>query len=59
MVGAYEGVIGMDKASSLSRFLKARGDKWKVAENDLQLHGVFVETRGRHAVGFERVIRKM
>jgi metallophosphoesterase (TIGR00282 family) len=59
MVGAYDGVIGMEKSSSLSRFLKARGDKWKVAENDLQLHGVFVETKGRRAIGFERVIRKM
>ena len=59
MVGAYEGVIGMDRHSSLSRFLNVKGDKWKVAEKDLQLHGVFLETQGRGAVRFERVIRKM
>jgi metallophosphoesterase (TIGR00282 family) len=59
MVGPYEGVIGMDARSSLSRFLKAKADKWKVAEKDLQLHGVFVETRGRGAVAIERVVRKL
>lgn len=59
MVGAYEGIIGMDRESSLSRFLKVKTDKWKVAENDLQLHGVVIETSGRKAVRFERVIRKM
>jgi metallophosphoesterase (TIGR00282 family) len=59
MVGAYEGVIGMEKNSSLSRFLSVKGDKWKVAEKDLQLHGFFLETRGRKAIRFERVVRKM
>jgi len=59
MVGPYEGVIGMEKHSSLSRFLKVKGEKWNVAENDLQLHGVLIETRGRRAVHIERVIRKM
>jgi len=59
MVGPYESVIGMEKHSSLSRFLKVKGEKWNVAENDLQLHGVLVETRGRRSVHIERVIRKM
>ena len=59
MVGAYESVIGMDRHSSLSRFLKVKGEKWKVAENDLQLHGVLIETQGRKAIRFERIIRKM
>jgi len=59
MVGAYEGVIGMDRHSSLSRFLKVKAESWKVAENDLQLHGVFLETQGKGAVRFERVARKM
>jgi calcineurin-like phosphoesterase len=59
MVGPYEGVIGMEKNSSLSRFLKVKGEKWSVAENDLQLHGVFIETQGRRTVHFERIIRKM
>jgi len=59
MVGAYEGVIGMDRDSSLSRFLKIKGEKWKVAESDLQLHGVFIETQGRKATRIERVVRKL
>jgi 2',3'-cyclic-nucleotide 2'-phosphodiesterase len=59
MVGPYNGVIGMDKDASLSRFLQAKGDKWKAAETGLQLHGVFLETKGRRAVHFERVVRKM
>jgi 2',3'-cyclic-nucleotide 2'-phosphodiesterase len=59
MVGPYEGVIGMKKEASLSRFLKAKGDKFEVAEGDLQLHAVFVVTEGRKAVSIERVIRKL
>ncbi|MCL1907873.1 MAG: TIGR00282 family metallophosphoesterase [Holophagaceae bacterium] len=59
MVGGYKGVIGMDAESSLSRFLKVKAEKWKVAEDDLQLHGVFLETRGRKAIRFERIIKKM
>jgi metallophosphoesterase (TIGR00282 family) len=59
MVGAYESVIGMDRHSSLSRFLKVRAENWKVAENDLQLHGVFLETQGKSAVRVERVFRKL
>jgi metallophosphoesterase (TIGR00282 family) len=59
MVGAYESVIGMDIQSSLSRFLKVKGDKWKVAEKDLQLHGVLLETQGRKAIRSERVIKKL
>jgi metallophosphoesterase (TIGR00282 family) len=59
MVGAYESVIGMDRHSSLSRFLKVRAESWKVAENDLQLHGVFIDTQGKGAVRIERVFRTM
>lgn len=59
MVGPYEGVIGMKKEASLSRFLKVKGDKFEVAENDLQLHAVLVVTEGRKAVSIERVIRKL
>jgi metallophosphoesterase (TIGR00282 family) len=59
MVGAYEGVIGMDRHSSLSRFLKVKEHDWKMAENDLQLHGVFIETKGKGAVRIDRVVRKM
>jgi metallophosphoesterase (TIGR00282 family) len=59
MVGPYKGVIGMDKDCSLSRFLKIKGDKWKVAEADLQLHGFLLVTQGRKAIHSERIIRKM
>lgn len=59
MVGPYDGVIGMKKEASLSRFLKAKGDRFEVSEGDLQLHGVLVVTEGRKAVSIERVLRKL
>lgn len=59
MVGPYDSVIGMKKEASLSRFLKARSDKFEVATQDLQLHGVFIETEGKLAKRIERVIRTM
>ncbi len=58
MVGPYDGVIGMKKEASLSRFLKVKGDKYEVATDDLQLHAVLVETSGRRAVSIERILRK-
>jgi len=59
MVGPYDGVIGMKKEASLSRFLKAKGDRFEVSEGDLQLHGVLVVTEGKKAVSIERVLRKL
>jgi len=59
MVGPYDGVIGMKKDASLSRFLKARPDRFEVTEGDLQLHGVFIVTEGKKAVSIERVLRKL
>lgn len=59
MVGPYDGVIGMKKEASLSRFLKAKGDRFEVSEGDLQLHGVLVVTEGKKAVGIERVLRRL
>ena len=59
MVGPYEGVIGMKKEASLSRFLKVKADKFEVAERDLQLHAVLVATEGRRAVNIERVLRTL
>ena len=59
MVGPYAGVIGMKAEASLSRFLKARGERFEVAEGDLQLHGVLVVTEGRKAVSIERVMRRL
>ena len=59
MTGPYLGVIGMKKESSLSRFLKAKGDKFEVAEGDLQLHGVLVVTEGRKALSIERILKTL
>jgi len=59
MVGPYESVIGMKVEASLSRFLKARGERFEVASGDLQLHGVLVVTEGKKAVSIERIIRKL
>ena len=59
MTGPYEGVIGMKKEASLSRFLRAKGDRFEVAEGDLQLHGVLVVTEGRKAVAIERILRTL
>ena len=57
MTGPHDGVIGMTKASSLSRFLKAKGDRWEVASGDLQLHAMLVVTEGRRAVSITRIQR--
>jgi calcineurin-like phosphoesterase len=59
MTGPYEGVIGMKKENSLSRFLKAKGDRFEVAEGDLQLHGVLVLTEGRKAVSIQRILKTL
>jgi hypothetical protein len=59
MVGPYDGVIGMKKENSLSRFLKAKGDRFEVAGGDLQLHGVLVLTEGRKAVSIQRILRTL
>jgi metallophosphoesterase (TIGR00282 family) len=59
MVGPYDGVIGMKKENSLSRFLKAKGDRFEVAEGDLQLHGVLVTTEGRKAVAIQRILKTL
>jgi calcineurin-like phosphoesterase len=49
----------MKKENSLSRFLKAKGDRFEVAEGDLQLHGVLVLTEGRKAVSIERILKTL
>ena len=59
MTGPYEGVIGMKKDASLSRFLRAKGDRFEVAEGDLQLHAVLVVTEGRKAVSIERILKTL
>ena len=59
MTGPYEGVIGMKKEASLSRFLRAKGDKWEVAEGDSQLHGVLVVTEGRKAQSIQRILKTL
>lgn len=55
MTGPYEGVIGMRKEASLSRFLGPIRAKYEVAEGDLQLHGVLLTTEGRKATSITRV----
>ena len=59
MVGPYDGVIGMKKEASLSRFLRAKADRFEVTEGDLQLHGLLIVTEGRKAVSVERVLRRL
>lgn len=59
MVGPYDGVIGMTRETSLSRFLKAKGNRLDVAQGDLQLHGVVVDTQGRQAVSIQRVLKTL
>jgi metallophosphoesterase (TIGR00282 family) len=59
MVGPHDGVIGMKKEASLSRFLKAKGERFEVSEGDLQLHAVLVVTEGKKAISIERVIRTL
>lgn len=59
MTGPYQGVIGMTREASLSRFLKARGERWEVAEGDLQFHAVLVEADGKKARSIERIQRRL
>ena len=59
MVGPYESVIGMKIEASLSRFLKARGERFEVAERDLQFHAMLIETDGKKATKIERIVRTL
>ncbi|BDU77772.1 metallophosphoesterase [Mesoterricola sediminis] len=59
MTGPYDGVIGMRKEASLSRFLKVKGEKWEVAEGDPQLHGIFFETEGKKAISIRRIVKTL
>ena len=59
MTGPYEGVIGMKKEASLSRFLSVQKAKYEVAEGELQLHAVLIETSGRKAVSIARIERRL
>jgi metallophosphoesterase (TIGR00282 family) len=59
MTGPYDSVIGMTKEASLSRFLRAKGERFEVATGDLQLHAVLFETDGRKAKSIERIQRRL
>lgn len=59
MTGPYDGVIGMKKEASLSRFLGPLRAKYEVASGDLQLHAVLISTEGKRAVSIERVLRTL
>lgn len=43
MTGAHQGIIGMDRAAILQRFLDSLPAKFEVADGDVQLNGVIVE----------------
>ncbi len=59
MTGPYEGVIGMKKEASLSRFLSVQKARYEVAEGDLQLHAVLIETEGKRATSITRLERRL
>ena len=59
MTGPYDGVIGMRKEASLSRFLGPLRAKYEVASGDLQLHAVLIATEGKRALSIERVLRTL
>ncbi len=59
MTGPYESVIGMKKEASLARFLSVQRAKFEVADGDLQLHTVLIETQGKKAISIERILRKL
>jgi len=59
MVGPYSGVIGMKKEISMGRFLKARGERFIVAEDDLQLHGILLVTEGSKVISIQRIIKML
>jgi hypothetical protein len=59
MVGPYSSVIGTKKENSLSRFLKAKGERFTVADSDLQLHGILVVTEGSKAISIQRILKTL
>ena len=59
MTGPYDSVIGMKKEASLARFLTVQKARYEVAEGDLQLHAVLIETKGKKALSIERISRKL
>lgn len=59
MTGPYDGVIGMKKEASLSRFLGPLKAKFEVSAGDLQLHAVLISTEGKKAVSIERIQRAL
>lgn len=59
MTGPYDGVIGMKKEASLSRFLGPLRAKYEVASGDLQLHAVLIATEGKRAISIERIQRSL
>ena len=57
MTGPHNGVIGMDKAAILRRFLDGQPARFEVAAGDIQMNTVLIdvdETTGR-ARGIERL----
>jgi calcineurin-like phosphoesterase len=57
MTGPHSGVIGMDKAAIIRRFLNGQPARFEVASGDIQMNTVLIdvdETTGR-AQGIERL----
>jgi len=59
MTGPYDGVIGMKKEASLSRFLGPLKARFEVPGGDLQLHAVLITTDGKKAISIERIQRTL
>lgn len=50
MTGPHDSIIGMEKGPIIDRFLHSLPARFEVAENDIQMHAVFIdvdETSGR------------
>lgn len=47
MTGPYDSVIGMNKESSIKRFVYATPQKFEVAENNLRLCGVIIKINSK------------
>lgn len=61
LVGPYDSVLGLDPDSILDRFTSGMPFKWKLAEGDCMINGLFIEADSRtgKALEVERISRKL
>ena len=61
MTGPYDSVIGRKVEDVLQRFLTLIPTRFEVAENNIQLHGVFlnIDNKTGKAISIERVQKKI